>query len=163
MIAGEAFLEWAEVHNNYYGTSNEEVLPRLERGVDVLMDIDVQGAERVLSRHPEAHSIFIMPPSFADLKRRLSQRGLDDPQDISRRLAVAIWEIKRYDQYDHVIINDDAARASAALAAIILERRHRRERMEETVAGVLEDFQAASPDAGAAAPPPLRGETAWRP
>lgn len=163
MIAGEAFLEWAEVHNNYYGTSNEEVLPRLERGVDVLMDIDVQGAERVLSRHPEAHSIFIMPPSFADLKRRLSQRGLDDPQEISRRLAVAIWEIKRYDHYDHVIINDDAARASAALAAIILERRHRRERMEERVAGVLEDFQAASPDAGAAAAPPLRGETAWRP
>ena len=163
MIAGEAFLEWAEVHNNYYGTSKAEVLPRLERGIDVLMDIDVQGAERVLARHPEASSIFIMPPSFADLKRRLSQRGLDDPQEISRRLAVAIWEIKRYDQYDHVIINDDAARASAALTAIILERRHRRGRMEEAVAEVLEDFQTASPNAGAAAVAPLRGETAWRP
>lgn len=163
MIAGEAFLEWAEVHNNYYGTSKEEVFPRLERGVDVLADIDVQGAERVLARYPEASSIFIMPPSFEDLKRRLSQRGLDDPQEISRRLSVAIWEIKRYHQYDHVIINDDAARASAALAAIILERRHRRERMEEAVAEVLEDFQTASPAAGAATAAPLRGETAWRP
>jgi guanylate kinase len=162
MMAGEAFLEWAEVHNNYYGTSKEEVFPRLEQGVDVLMDIDVQGAERVLARHPEASSIFIMPPSFEDLRRRLRQRGLDDPQEISRRLAVAIWEIKRYHQYDHVIINDDAARASEALAAIILERRHRRERMEGAVRRVLEDFPAAAPDEGAAVTAPLRGETVWK-
>lgn len=161
MIAGEAFLEWAEVHNNYYGTSKQEVFPRLERGVDVLMDIDVQGAERVLARHPDACSIFVMPPSFEDLKRRLSQRGLDDPQEISRRLAVSIWEIKRYHQYDHVIINDYAERASAALAAIILERRHRRERMEEAVREVLEDFPPASPDAGGA-PRAAAGQAAPR-
>lgn len=143
MIANEAFLEWAEVHNNYYGTALDEVFPRLERGVDVLMDIDVQGAERVLARYPEASSIFIMPPSFADLKKRLHQRGLDGPGDISRRLAVSMWEIKRYHLYDHVIINDDAERASQALAAIILERRYRRDRMEEDVKAVLRDFQAA--------------------
>lgn len=145
MMADEAFLEWAEVHNNYYGTAKDEVFPRLEKGIDVLMDIDVQGAERVLARHPDAHSIFIMPPSFEALKERLSQRGLDDPQEVSRRLAVSIWEIKRYDQYQHVIINDDAERASEALAAIVLERRHRRERMEEAVQAVLRDFQTASP------------------
>lgn len=144
MIAGESFLEWAEVHNNYYGTSNDEVFPRLERGIDVLMDIDVQGAERVLARHPEAHSVFVMPPSFQDLQERLNRRGLDGPQEISRRLAVSIWEIKRYHQYDHVIINDDAERASAALAAIVLERRSRRERMEDDVQRVLQDFLAAS-------------------
>lgn len=141
MIAGEKFLEWAEVHNNYYGTSYEEVFPRLEAGIDVLMDIDVQGAERVLTRYAEAHSIFIMPPSFDDLKHRLSQRGLDDPQEIARRLAVSIWEIKRYHQYEHVIINDDADRASDALAAIILERRHRRERMEPEIQAILAEFQ----------------------
>ena len=145
MMANEDFLEWAEVHNHYYGTSKEEVFPRLERGIDVLMDIDVQGAERVLARHPDAHSIFIMPPSFEALKERLSQRGLDDPQEVSRRLAVSIWEIKRYHRYQHVIINDDAKQASEALAAIILERRHRRERMEPAVRAVLEDFQKLSP------------------
>lgn len=151
MMADESFLEWAEVHNNYYGTSLDEVFPRLERGIDVLMDIDVQGAERVLSRYPEASSIFVMPPSFEDLKKRLHQRGLDGPGDISRRLAVSMWEIKRYHQYQHVIINDDAERASQALASVILERRCRRERMEESVQEVLQDFQAASLESRAAA------------
>ncbi|HLE84132.1 MAG TPA: guanylate kinase [Thermoanaerobaculia bacterium] len=144
MIANEAFLEWAEVHNNYYGTALDEVFPRLERGVDVLMDIDVQGAERVLARYPEASSIFIMPPSFGDLKKRLHQRGLDGPGEIAQRLAVSMWEIKRYHQYQHVIINDDAERASQALAAIILERRYRRDRMDDAVKAVLRDFQAAA-------------------
>jgi len=146
MIRNDAFLEWAEVHNNYYGTALDEVFPRLERGIDVLMDIDVQGAERVLARYPEASSIFIMPPSYADLKTRLHQRGLDGAGEISRRLAVSIWEIKRYHQYHHVIINDDAERASQALAAIILERRYRRERMDDAVQEVLRDFQAAPLD-----------------
>src|SRR5262245_17396280 len=129
MIVGEEFLEWAEVHNRYYGTSKAEVFPRLEQGIDVLMDIDVQGAERVLARHPDAHSIFIMPPSYADLARRLAGRALDDPDAISGRLAVSLWEIRRYDRYRYVIINDDARRASEALAAILLEKRQRRERM----------------------------------
>jgi len=148
MMANEEFLEWAEVHNNYYGTSNVEVFPRLEAGTDVLMDIDVQGAERVLARYPDANSIFIMPPSYDDLRERLRSRGLDEPHAISRRLAVSIWEIKRYDRYDHVIINDDAERASEALAAIILERRHRRGRMEEAIQAVLGDFQSATQPAG---------------
>ena len=142
MIAADRFLEWAEVHNNYYGTSNDEVFPRLEAGTDIIMDIDVQGAERVLARHPEAHSIFIMPPSYEDLEKRLNQRGLDDPQQIARRLAVSLWEIKRYGQYDHVIINDDARRASEVLAAIILEKRHRRARMHARIEAVLRDFDA---------------------
>jgi guanylate kinase len=141
MIAADRFLEWAEVHKNYYGTALDEVLPRLEAGIDVLMDIDVQGAERVLGRYPEAHSIFIMPPSYEDLSRRLQHRGLDEPQAIARRLAVSLWEIKRYDSYRYVIINDDATRASEALAAIILEKRHRQERMRGRVQAILKTFQ----------------------
>ncbi len=144
MIAEDRFLEWAEVHNNYYGTSYAEVLPRLERGVDVIMDIDVQGAERVRSRYPEAASIFIMPPSYEDLERRLLRRGLDDSEEIARRLAVSLWEIRRYDQYQYVIINDDLKRASNTLAAIILEKRHRLERIDDRVKDVLEKFAAAS-------------------
>lgn len=141
MISADRFLEWAQVHDNYYGTSRDEVIPRLERGVDVLLDIDVQGAEQVLARMPEAHSIFVMPPSFEALKQRLHGRALDDEERIARRLAVSLSEVERYERYGYVIINDDASRASEALAAIILEKRHRRERMLSRIQEILKDFQ----------------------
>ena len=143
MIAADRFLEWAEYNQNFYGTAWDEVVPRLERGVDVIMDIDVQGAERVLQRYPEAVGIFVMPPSFATLRERLQSRSLDEADAVRRRLALSFWEIRRYNLYHYAIINDDAARASEALAAIILARRHRRERMEERAEAVLSDFQAA--------------------
>jgi len=159
MLTRDEFLEWAEVHRYYYGTAKREVFPRLERGVDVLMDIDVQGAERVLAKYPEAHGIFIMPPSYEDLQQRLHRRGLDDEEEIARRLAVSLWEIRRYHQYRYVIINDDAQRASEILAAIILEKRHRLEPMEARVREILGDFEAAigaaSATPGRAAPPSL--------
>jgi guanylate kinase len=141
MIDADLFLEWAEVHNHHYGTSWAEVTPRLERGTDVLMDIDVQGAERVLARYPEAHSIFIMPPSYEALEQRLAQRGLDDPQVIARRLAVSQWEMRRSDRYKYVIINDDARRASEVLSAIILEKRYRQEHVRGRVQEILKDFR----------------------
>jgi len=141
MIAGGAFLEWAKVHGNFYGTARQEVFPRLEKGVDVLLDIDVQGAEQVLTQYPQAHGIFIMPPSYEDLERRLYRRGQDDEQAIARRLAAAVWEVKRYDRYHYVIVNDDARRASEVLAAIILDKRHRRNRMQARVQEILRDFQ----------------------
>ena len=137
------FLEWAVVHGNLYGTSNDEVEPRLERGIDVLLDIDVQGAEQVLRSRPDAQSIFILPPSYADLERRLRGRALDGAADIARRLDVSLSEIRRYPSYRYVIINRDAALASEALAAIVLEKRCRRERMEEGVAEVVADFERA--------------------
>jgi guanylate kinase len=141
MIANDEFLEWAEVHNSYYGTARDQVEPRLEAGLDVILDIDVQGAERVLHQRPDAHGIFILPPSYEDLERRLRQRGLDDPEQIARRLAVSLWEIRRYDLYEYAIINDDADRASAALAAIFLEKRHRLERAKPRVVRLLEAFR----------------------
>lgn len=141
MMAGGAFLEWAEVHGNYYGTSRQEVFPRLEKGIDVLLDIDVQGAEQVIAQCLHAHSIFVLPPSYDDLERRLHRRGLDDAQAIARRLLVAREEIGRYDKYHYVIVNDDAHRASEVLAAIILEKRHRQERMQARVHEILRDFE----------------------
>ncbi|HEY0554457.1 MAG TPA: guanylate kinase [Thermoanaerobaculia bacterium] len=144
MIAADGFLEWAKVHDNFYGTSRDEVFPRLEKGIDVLLDIDVQGAEQVIGRHPEAHGIFVMPPSYEDLERRLRRRALDDDRTIARRLAVSLAELKRYDRYRYVIINEDARRASEVLAAIILEKRHRRERMQSRIQEILHDFQDRS-------------------
>ena len=144
MIAADQFLEWAEVHNNYYGTALKEVQPRLDAGVDVILDIDVQGAERVLHQRPDAHSIFIIPPSYQNLEQRLTNRGLDDPLEISRRLAASLSELRRYRQYDYVIVNDDADRASEALAAIFLEKRFRLERAEPEIAKVLRGFREYS-------------------
>ncbi len=141
MIAADRFLEWAQVHDNFYGTSRDEVMPRLEQGTDVLLDIDVQGAEQVVTRCPEAHSIFVLPPGYEDLERRLRRRALDEDGAISRRLAVSIQETERYDRYHYVIINDDARHASEALAAIIIEKRHRRVRMQPRIQEILRDFQ----------------------
>ena len=143
MIAEDLFLEWAEVHGNYYGTSDAAVSPFLERGVDVILDLDVQGAERLMHRFPSAYSIFILPPSYADLVQRLEGRRLDGAEEISRRLAVSLWEIKRFDSYQYVIVNDDAARASQALAAIVLEKRCRLARVQRRVDAILADFSSA--------------------
>ena len=145
MIANEEFLEWEEVHGNYYGTSLAEVRPRLEEGLDVILDIDVKGAETVLSHEEDAIGIFILPPSYAALEARLRSRGLDDPTEISRRLAVSLWEIRRYQQYEYVIINRDVERASEALASVILARRHRAGRCREAAEAVLRDFESAFP------------------
>ena len=148
MIDCDGFLEWAEVHGNRYGTAWSEVMPRLERGIDVLLDIDVQGAERVVARYPAAHSIFIMPPSYEALVQRLAGRALDDPQVIDRRLAVALSEMQRYARYKYVIINEDAHRASEVLAAIIVEKRYRQERMFGRVQQILVNFgQRSDPPA----------------
>ena len=149
MISEDRFLEWAEVHNNYYGTSLDEVVPLLDRGVDVLMDIDVQGAERVLGLYSDplteplrtaVHSIFIMPPSRRILQERLYQRDLDEREEIERRLAVSQWEIRRSKNYQYAIINRDARAASYILASIILEKRHRQTRMKRELDAILEDF-----------------------
>lgn len=150
MIAEDEFLEWAEVHGNYYGTSKRAVLPLLEAGIDVVVDLDVQGAERLMRADPAAHSIFVLPPTYNDLVERLKGRGLDGEEAIARRLAVSLWEIRRYGSYQYVIVNDNAERARKALAAIILEKRYRRARMDASIAEVLADFERAhaGPDEG---------------
>ena len=143
MVAAGEFLEWAEVYGNLYGTSAREVLPRLEAGVDVIHDLDVQGAERLLATYPGICAIFVLPPSYSDLVQRLSGRRQDEPAAIARRLALSLSEIRRYEKYHYVIINRDAERAGEALAAIVLDKRFRRERMRGEVEAVLADFTAA--------------------
>lgn len=141
MIADDEFLEWAQVHSNYYGTAKAEVLGRLEAGQDVILDIDVQGAERLSHQFPEAHTVFILPPSMQELRRRLVERGLDEAGEVARRLDVSLWEIRRYTEYDYVIINQDAEIASRALIAIFLEKRYRRERIGSAVSAVVDAFR----------------------
>jgi guanylate kinase len=156
MIDQDRFLEWAVVHGNRYGTSRAEVEPRLRDGWDVLLDIDVQGAARLLSERrldlPEStslHSIFILPPTFAALRDRLVQRGSADPEEVERRLAAAHREISQVDRYQYVIVNSDADVATRILASIILDKRYRRLRMAGAIRELLDD-EATPADRSAA-------------
>ena len=143
MVAESRFLEWAEVHGNRYGTSEGAVLPFLDRGVDVFVDLDVQGAGQLIDRFPEAQSVFVLPPSYAVLADRLRRRGLDDPAEIQRRLGVALREMRCYESYRYVIVNDDLGRASAALESIVIDQRHRRTRLEPRIVDIQADFVRA--------------------
>lgn len=150
-IEAGAFLEWQEVYaGRLYGTSRQEVVPHLDAGVDVIVDIDVRGAEQVLREHPQAHGIFMLPPGFEALRRRLVDRDLDSPEDIRNRLALSVREVEKYPLYEYVIINQDLQRAAESLAAIILARRHRLPRAWERARAVLQDFERAFRAAGAA-------------
>lgn len=101
------FLEWAEVHGNFYGTSKSWLLKEMQAGRDPLLEIDWQGAQQVRSQIPQAVSIFIMPPSIAELERRLRTRGQDGEDIIQRRVAAALGEMRHVGEFDFVIINDE--------------------------------------------------------
>lgn len=116
--AGE-MLESAEVFDNLYGTSRRQVERHLADGHGVILEIDWQGARQVRTAMPEAISIFILPPSLAELERRLRSRGTDNEEIIARRLRDALADMSHWDEFDHVIVNDDFEDASARLFAII--------------------------------------------
>jgi guanylate kinase len=119
------FLEWAEVHGHYYGTSRPWIEQRLGTGRDVLLEIDWQGARQVRSALPQAIGIFILPPSIEALEARLHKRGQDSPQVISRRLLAAGAEISHAAEFDYVIINENFDHALGELGAIVTATRLR--------------------------------------
>lgn len=123
LIKEDAFLEWAEVHGNFYGTSLAEVEKRLEEGFDILLDIDVQGARQVREAAPEAISIFIVPPSWEVQEQRLRARGTDPDDTIALRLANAKAEMGDIADYDFVMVNDQLDDAAQMMTAIILAMR----------------------------------------
>ena len=114
-----AFLEWAYVHGNYYGTSKQWISEELALGHDVLLEIDWQGALQVKRLFPDVVGIFILPPSVEALRARLNKRGTDSDEVIARRLAGAGAEMVHAGQFDYVIINDDFDRATEDLIAIV--------------------------------------------
>lgn len=122
------FLEWAEVHGNFYGTSKKEVDARLNNGLDVFLDIDIQGARQVRQAAPEAISIFITPPSWQEQEKRLKGRDTDSDETIKLRLANAQAEMADVDLYDYVVMNDDLNTAARMLEAIILAMRAKNRR-----------------------------------
>ena len=125
----DEFAEWAEVHGHFYGTPAAALEGALERGFDVLLDIDTHGARQLRQRYPEAASVFIMAPSMAELEARLRERKSDAPHEIQRRLSRAREEIAAWRQYDYLIINRDVKEAVDQLAAIIQAERCRTSRL----------------------------------
>jgi guanylate kinase len=122
--AGE-FLEWAEVHGNYYGTSRILVEKEMKTGTDILLEIDWQGARQVRKQFPQAAGIFILPPSIAALEERLHKRGQDEPHIIARRLLAAGGEIAHATEFEYVIINEQFNVALYEMSAIVRATRSR--------------------------------------
>jgi len=140
LISEGAFLEWAEVHQEMYGTSRAEYDRAEREGVDVLLDIDVQGADQVRQKFDDAVTVFVIPPSYKDLERRLRGRGPDDEESFERRLAVAGQEMAHFRKYQYAIVNVDLDASVEALKTIVRAARLRTSRVAETAEKILSTF-----------------------
>jgi guanylate kinase len=119
LLEQKAFMEHAKVFDNYYGTSWNWVLDQLHKGIDVILEIDWQGAQQIRAEHPASTSIFILPPSRDTLLQRLQGRGQDSADIIQRRMRDAVNEMRHHEGFDYLVINDDFATALADLQAIV--------------------------------------------
>jgi guanylate kinase len=144
-VAKGKFLEFAEVHGNMYGTSLAQAEKMTADGLDVVLEIDVQGAAKVRNKVTDAVSIFILPPSYDVLKARLTARATEDPDVLELRLRNALDEVMQYSNFDYVVVNDEIASASRKIAAIILAERQRRDRQNEAIHGILGSFGKVKP------------------
>ncbi|MBZ5545065.1 MAG: guanylate kinase [Acidobacteriia bacterium] len=140
MIAARELLEWATVFGHLYGTSRRQLREAQEAGQDILLDIDVQGHRQVRRRLPEAVSIFVLPPSFQELDRRLRHRHSDSPEVIARRLNDARQEIRHWREYDYLVVNDRLSKAARALQAIVEAAGLRREVQRNRAKEIAETF-----------------------
>ena len=140
MIAGNAFLEWADVFGNFYGTGAVDVERELLAGRDLVLVIDVQGARQVRGLGLDAVSIFMLPPSFDVLEQRLRGRSKDSEDAIRRRLATARAEVDAVVDYDYVVVNDELEACVERLRAIVLAERTRLRRMKPVVADIVTSF-----------------------
>jgi guanylate kinase len=142
MVATGAFLEHAQVFDNYYGTARATVETALSSGKDVLLEIDWQGARQIKAQMPDCQTLFILPPSRDALSQRLTRRGQDGEETIARRMRDAMAEMSHYAEYDYLIINDDFATAVAEMRSIVLACRLRTTvqsvRNQEMIANLLD-------------------------
>ncbi len=140
LIADDEFLEYATVHGNFYGTSIKQIVSEMNLGRDIILEIDVQGAESIRQKMPEAVSIFILPPSFDVLKQRLTARATEKSEDLNLRLKNAFGEVSRYTEFEYIVINDSVERAAQDLQRIILAERLRRIRQASSIRAILSSF-----------------------
>jgi guanylate kinase len=140
LIKQDEFLEYAEVHGNFYGTSKTRVDSEIENGRDVILEIDVQGADNIIKNFPDAVSIFILPPSFEVLKARLTARATETSETLNLRLKNSFGEVQKYKEFQYIVVNDEKQKATDDLRNIILAERLKRVRQTEAVQGILDSF-----------------------
>jgi guanylate kinase len=141
MIEEDKFVEYAKVFDHYYGTARASLEDILKIGKDILLDIDTVGASQVRKKIPEVVSIFIMPPSYEVLRKRLEHRKQDNPETIQKRLRwAAEKEIFQYENYDYVVINDDFSQAMESMRSIVLAERCRKGRLTHRIQSIIKTF-----------------------
>lgn len=140
LIADNAFFEYAEVFGNFYGTSKASINEQLMTGIDVILEIDWQGARQIRQQIPESRSIFILPPSRKALRERLNSRGQDDESVIEKRMSAAENEMSHYSEYDYLVINDDFEQAIVELKSILMAERQKLPRQEKKYAHLLSNL-----------------------
>ena len=128
LVNADAFLEHATVHGHSYGTLKSQIQEKMEKGYNVVLDIDPQGAKQVMAQWPECVSIFLLPPSYQKLRERLYGRNTDDPKEIERRLNNARGEIEQVGMYQYTVVNDDLELAFEQVSAIITAEKQRTNR-----------------------------------
>jgi guanylate kinase len=152
MVAADAFVEWAHVHGNRYGTAHAEIAKATAEGRSILFDVDFQGAAQIRVRYPMAVAIFILPPSLEELRRRLQQRGTETPESLELRYRNALREIEAYPQFDYLVVNDEVDRAVETLCGIVLAERAKRARRSGAAERLLQEAalnrSESSPKAG---------------
>jgi guanylate kinase len=137
MIEKKQFIEWAHVHGNRYGTSLKEILTASQEGVDLIFDIDYQGAMQIKKNYSEAIGIFVLPPSLTELKRRLNERGTETPQSLEQRFKAALKEISHHNEFDYLLVNDNVDIAYDKLRSIILAEHIRLSRTKKIAEALL--------------------------
>jgi guanylate kinase len=139
LIDVNSFIEWAVVHGHHYGTSKREI-ERKATQKNLLLDIDVQGAKQVQEKHKKAVFIFILPPRYDELKKRLKSRGQDSPKAVEKRLEMAKKEIRSYPMFDYIIINDKLEEAVEELQSIIVSQRCLLDVRQKEIVPILQSF-----------------------
>jgi guanylate kinase len=137
MLENQAFLEHAQVFDNFYGTARQTVEENLKKGFDVILEIDWQGAQQIKKLLADSLSIFILPPSTEILLQRLRNRGQDDEQVIARRMRDAVTEISHHDEFDYLVVNDVFEQALTELKSIIIANRLTRKRQQRNLQALL--------------------------
>jgi len=140
LIAEDEFIEYAVVHGNFYGTSRSKIEKETSEGKDVILEIDVQGARIIREKVPDAIGVFILPPSYEVLSRRLFERNTESGETLGVRLNNAKQEVKAFEDFDYVIINDEIENASSSLQTIFLAERRTRDRQIDEIRDILRSF-----------------------
>ena len=137
MMQKKEFLEYAMVYDNYYGTPKEKVMDELQQGNDIILEIDIQGALKVKSEFPEGVFIFVMPPSMEELKNRITKRGTETQEELTKRFQASYEEINYVSKYNYIVINDEIDKAVKKIKSILIAEKCRVDRLKDSIEEIV--------------------------